>query len=271
MPKRRRSRSIDEIRESDGNAIVQSALRSAKNHLEYKSIFTGNNVVDLRDRARVYGQKGWYCMKKPNLVSVIVVNKSATTISNFFRGIVQTLRKSVISRSVESDDVCPITLTPVSELLHPYVHDGIVFSRDDLVLFFLKSYNFTNPMTRKEFTNVDIKRFGSPKLCDLFYDREYLRKDAIYDIHQFSFLESQFEILVKHMVALYHHQDDQEYEEVVASIENMWKEMMLIDINRTLCVIKSTRSVLNDISGRRKKWATAFLDNLDNRSRVIIA
>lgn len=265
MPKRRRPRSVDQGGYSD---VVQEAFRRAESHFEYNSIFTGNNVVDLRDRARVYGHKGWYSLKKPGLVSVIVVNKSSSTISSFFRNMVQNSRNRVISRSVESDDVCPISLTRVSDLSHPYVHDGIVFCREDLVLFFMNSYNFTNPITRREFTDVDIKRFGSPTLCEVFYDRVYLRNDAIYDIQEFSFLESQFEGLVKNMISLFHYQDDKEFEDVILSINNMWRKMLAIDLNRTLCVIKSMRHFMEGIGNeRRKKWAIEFIDDLDKRSR----
>lgn len=267
MPKRHRSRSVDRQGETNSNCIIQGAFKRAKGHFEYKRMFLRNTVVDLRDQARVYGQKRWYSMKKPSLVAVVIVNKSSSIISGFFRRIIQDSRKRVIERSIESDEFCPICLTPVSELINPYVHDGIVFSREDLVFFFMNSYNFTNPMTRRDFTDADIKRFGSPTLCDVFYDREYLRKDVIHGVQQFSFLESQFEVLVKNMVSLYHYQDEREYCETALSLENVWEDMMSIDRNRTVCVIKSARTILDDLSGRRKKWARALLDNINERTQ----
>jgi len=267
MPKRRRSRSIDETHESGNNAMVQSAMRRSKKHYMYNFMFSQNTVVDLREMVRGYGQKGWYNLKKHNLVVVVVLNMCSSTISHFFRNIVKIARKRAIDEAVRSaDTVCPISLVPVSELLFPYVHDKIVFSRDDLVTFFMSSYNFTNPITRREFTETEILRFGSPTLLDVFTNRVHLRIDAVYEIQHFSFLEVELENCIKRMVSMYHYHEQDLFDQISVMLENTWKEMLELDKNRTLCVLKSMFDFINLYTVRRKKWASVIVNDLISRS-----
>jgi len=271
MPKRRRSRSIDDTQESDNNAMVQSAMRKCKRHYMYSFMFSDNTVVDLKEMVRGYGQKGWYNLKKHNLVVVVVLNMCSSTISHFFHSIIIRSRERAIETATKSTDtVCPISLVPVSELSFPYVHDNIVFSRDDLVSFFMSSYNFTNPITRREFTATEIRRFGSPTLYEVFLDRVNLRIDAVYEIQHFAFLEVELENCVKRMASMFSFQEQQLFEEVSVILENTWREMLRIDRHRTLCVLKSMFDFINMYTGRRRKWSTVMVNDLIKRSTLLI-
>jgi len=271
MPKRRRSRSIDETHESCNNAMVQSAMRKSKKHYMYTSMFSENTVVDLKEMVRGYGQKGWYNLKKNNLVVVVILNMCSSTIAHFFREIVVRLRvKAIKTAAMAVDTVCPISLVPVSELEFPYVHDSIVFSRDDLVTFFMSSYNFTNPITRREFTGIEIRRFGSPTLYNVFLNRVHLRIEAVYGIQHFSFLEVELENCIKRMISLYglQEQEHELFDSISVMLENTWSEMLRLDRNRTVCVLKSMFDFICYYNPRRRKWATIMVNDLIRRSSI---
>jgi len=263
MPKRRRSNSIEEYKESSNHAMVQSSLKKAKSHYLYDYIHHVNTVAELRDIVRGYGMKGWYNMKKQNLVVTVIINISAASIVHFFRQIVNNVRKKVIKEAIESpEDVCPISLVPVSQIVYPYVHDRVVFSREDLVSFFMSSYNFTNPITRREFTNREIRRFGSPTLCTVFQNRASLRADAIYEIQHFAFLETELENYLKRMIYILDHGDQDLFNELGLALDNTYDEMILLDRNRTKCVLKSMFDFIGNYNGRRKDWAKSTIHAL---------
>jgi len=269
MPKRRRSNSTEDSHESSMHAMIQSSKKKAKSHYLYDYMHHVYTVADLKSLVRGYGQKGWYNMKKQNLVVTVVINMAAASIVYFFRQIVNKARNKVISSAASSpEDVCPISLTPVSELVYPYVHDRVVFSREHLVSFFMSSYNFTNPITRREFTRREIRRFGSPTLCTVFDNRHSLRADAIYEIQHFAFLETEMENYLKRMMYILDHGDQDLFNELGMALDNTFDEMIHIDRNRTRCILKSMFDFIENYNERRKDWAkrtvNEFIYQCDN-------
>lgn len=249
---RKRRRSIDESSDS--------YMRKSRSHKDFTEIFRTNNVVDLKERVRKTGNKDWYLLRKNNLVSSCIVHDCSVRITQFFRGIVEAKLDRFLKHQ-ESDSVCPISLNPISELRSPYVHDGNVFSRDDLVQYFLASFNFCNPITRKELKLGDVKRLGSEELVRVYGNRESLRKESVDNINHFAFLEMEFEELFLSMVSLYHERWASEYITYYKSFHETWSQMMAIDKNRTMCTVKSLHLKSSALKWHIRAWAKKIVDS----------
>jgi len=265
MPKKKRARSFDMSAESD-NHIMQIASRKAKKHPRYDYVFQSNTVAALRGDDWCKDHKGWYTMKKPRLVSVFIVSLASSTISRFFKMVVRKRIGKIIRNSIKSDDIDPISHARIIEIDDPCVHDGIVFSKTELTSYFMTSYNFVNPITRRSFNKWDISKFDDDILMNTFDDRSYLRRQAVYEISHFSFLETEFETLVYNIVGMYDMRFLPEYMEMCHTLDNTWKEMVDIDRPRTRCTIRSMEVLLEDLGGRKKKWAHALLKSYTDKS-----
>ena len=213
-------------------------------HKLYTIVFNESNVPTLRIAMRYMGIPNWYKLRKPQMVHILVSNVCANIIIRLFR----------VEKSVE-ESWCPISLIPVSELNDLFVHDGISFSRHSLIEYIKSSYDFSNPITRREITWEDVAGLDSPIVNNIFGDREKLRLNLVRDIQEFSAMEDEFEeclcTLIRIKLLGYNDLSDL----VVAQIQfhNIWSRIKTIDINRTICVIRSFMDKVNALPSDKRR------------------
>ena len=173
---KKRKRSIDETFSEKLNTCLQQSMKKSKLHPEYHEVYSKHTVPVLREMVRNTRNKKWHSLRKPNLVSIFIVHKCASTISKYFKRIVQKHRDSIIESRMNDGSKCPITLDLVSEINNKFVHNGIVFSRHELIKYMMFSEDFCNPVTRKMMGFADIQRmcshcFLGPPLLEKYNNR----------------------------------------------------------------------------------------------------
>lgn len=263
MPKKRKL-SIDETAKVTANTCLQSCMRKAKKHRDFDSIFGNNTVLELKDIARKMGNKSWYSLRKKNLVCSIIVYNAAKSISSFFEKICNKKRISII-KNCDETETCPISLALVKDLDDPYLHDGVIFSQNFLEEYFLKSYDFVNPITRKPLTMSDIRRFHSKTLLESFKNKDSLRKKYVESTNHFSFLEMDIENIMITLLQLYNERATEEYDEHVEAFENTFRRMRSMDKTRTLCTMESLVDRAEYFHPRIQKWGMQFVGSYINR------
>jgi len=183
-------------------------------------------------------------MKKMELVCFLISNSCALTITRF-------VRHCGSKENIEDEVRCPISLMSISELSKEdkFVHDNIIFSKSSIVDFFRTNYDFTNPITRNEIERSKIIEIGCEELTNLYDNRESLREQKVTDINDFSFHENEIEYYFYHLIILesntYSSDDDLDYVQISGCFHQTWRNMVVSDKNRTVCVLKSLQDKLN--------------------------
>lgn len=264
---KKRKKTTDETFSEKVNTCLQQSIKKSKLHPEYHEIFSKHTVPVLREIVRKTGNKKWYSLRKPNLVCFIIVHRSSSMITRFFKRINQKKRDSIIEKSIKDGSTCPITLEPVSEIRNKFVHNGIVFSGDDLVKYMMISVDFFNPITRKMMSLTDIKRLCSQcpipasTLLEKYNNRVVLRHREVESIRDFSFWETELDNLLVHLGRLFYDQGTEAFADCHRKFHNMWIEMNRIDHNRTLIVLMSLKQSANRFRGRPRQWINVFIDS----------
>lgn len=208
-------------------------IRNCRSHRLYDIIFKNCSVLKLRERVKLLHVTKWYNLKKPALTSVIVSSMCANKILRFYRDKTPKIQKE--------EGWCPISLTPISQIKDPFIHDDICFEKQYLIDYFTSSYNFVNPGTMKEFNLNDIKRLGDEKIKILFKDRLFLRQETVSDIYTFSFLEDELENTLHALIELRTRRYNKDHElcrDARLKLHRIWLRLLEIDQNRTVCVIR---------------------------------
>ena len=236
-----------------------------KQHRLYTTVFNESNVLTLRTAMRYMKVRNWYNMRKPEMVSVIVANVCANIITRLFR----------IKKFTE-ESWCPISLIPVSELKDPFVHDGITFSKYSLVEYIRHSYDFSNPITRKDITREDTIRLNSPSINMIFEDRESLRSKLVEDIYEFSAMEDELEECLDIIIDIKAFRSTGDLSNLIRvqiQFHRIWSRIKTIDIHRTICVMKSLLDKIKEIyryNERRKRIGVKLLKTYLSASYVCL-
>ena len=264
---KKRKRSIDETCSSTSNACYQQSMRKTKLHPGYYETYSSHTVPILREMVRKIGNKKWYSLRKPNLVSVLMMYRSACIIENFFKMVLQKHRDSVLETNIKDGSKCPITLDLVSEIdkNNIFVHDGVAFSKKELYEYIMISVDFCNPITRKMMSYFDIERLSllsdNLNILDKYKNRIYLRKIEVESIRDFSFWEIELDNLLIRLARLYYDQGTEAFNDAYLKFHNTWVEMRRICRNRTLVILMSLKQRADSFRGRPRKWANLFLES----------
>lgn len=258
---KKRKRSVDDTTCSISNTYHQQYVKKSKMHPGYFSLYSRNTVPVFRKKVRDIGNRKWYSLRKSNLACVVMIHECAMTISRFFRRIVASKRRKLVESKKKDGSRCPITLTPVSEINSVFVHDGIVFSKKELVEYMEVTIDFCNPITRKVVECFEIQRLGSSSLLDKYKNRVFLRDKEIDAIRDFSFWETELDNIMIRLTRMCHRQSSSDFYENHIAFHNTWLEMKRNDRNRTVCVVKSLKQSANRFRGRARYWANIFIDN----------
>jgi len=268
---KKRKKTIDETFSETVNTCLQQSMKKSKLHPEYHYIYSKYKVPVLREIVRNTGNKKWYSLRKPNLVCFIIVNRSSSMITRFFQRICNKKIDSIVEESIKDGSTCPITLEPVSEIRNKFVHNGIVFSGDELVKYMLVSVDFCNPITRKMMSLTDIKRlcsccFVGPSLLEKYNNRVVLRNREVESIMDFSFWETELDNILISLGRLFYDQGTEAFNDCHRKFHNMWIEMNRLDHNRTLIVLMSLKQSANRFRGRPRQWINVFIDSYYNKT-----
>lgn len=236
----------------------------------YNQIMNSCTVKDLKiilKHRLSYLPKNFYKLKKKHLVYTATLNQYVTIIIRFFKFC---LKKKLQNNKMEIEYVekCPISLIPISEIEESdlFTHDNIQFSKEYLIGYFKSSYDFTNPITKRELKKEDILRLKSDEISKIFEDKDDLRDRMVTDIQDFSFYENDIEayfynLVLTESVTLGRIVDDEEYLQITALFHHTWLNMVRLDIHRTECVLR----------GLYDKMFEWFNLSYSNRNRVRIA
>lgn len=269
---KKRKRSIDETCSSTFNTCYQQSMRKTKLHPSYSDTYAHHTVPVLREMVRKIGNKKWYSLRKPNLVSVVMVYRSACVIEIFFKTVLQKHRDSVLETNIRDGSKCPMTLDLISDIdrSNIFVHDGVTFSKKELYEYMMVSVDFCNPITRKMMSYFDIERLslqnpvmvpGNLNILDKYNNRIYLRGLEVESIRDFSFWEIELDNLLIRLARLYYDQGTEEFNDAYLKFHNTWTEMRRICRNRTLVILISLKQRADSFRGRPRKWANLFLES----------
>jgi len=275
---KKRKKSIDETFSETLNTCLQQSMKKSKLHPGYHDMYSKYTVPVLREIVRNIGNKKWYSLRKANLVCFVIVHRSSSMITRFFKRIYQKKIDSIIEESIKDGSTCPITLDPVSEILNRFVHDGIVFSGDELIKYMMVSVDFCNPITRNMMSLIDIKRLCSPiptsqvfpllapELLEKYNNREALRHKEVESIRDFSFWETELDNILISLGRLFYDQGTEAFNDCHRKFHDMWIEMKRLDRNRTLIVLMSMKQSANRFRGRPRQWVNVFIDSYYNKT-----
>lgn len=227
----------------------------------YSNVHTGNTVPVLRDMVRRIGNKKWYTLRKANLVSVVIINRSAITITSFFVRVMERKRGNILRLKMGDGSRCPISLTPICDITEVFVHDGTVFSKPEIIEYLEVSIDFHNPITRNMFGFHDIQRLNNVSLEENYRNRVYLRDREVKAILQYSFLETELDNLLIGLTRLYYQQDSESFYNRHVLFYDTWNEMRSVDRNRTVCVVRSLMQSAQRFRGKPRSWAIDFIDD----------
>lgn len=231
----------------------------------YKELMNSCSVKDLRIilKHRLSDTpKNFYKLKKKDLVYLASVNIYVTIIIRFLRSLKKPKEDKM--ETEEYIEKCPISLMPISEMEEDdiFTHDNISFSKEYLIEYFKSSYDFTNPITKRELKKEDILRLNSCGILDIFEDKDYLRERMVTDIQDFAFYENDIEVYFYNLIltesgTLGRVVEDEEYLEITGLFHHTWLNMVRLDIYRTDCVLRGLQDKLyqwfNISSNRNRK------------------
>lgn len=213
-------------------------IKRCRCHPLYEIIFKNCSVKKLREVVRALSVSKWYSLKKTALTAVVVSSVCANRIVRFCR------KKRTANSKTEDEGWCPISLTPISEIKDPFIHDDVCFEKQYLIDYFSNSYNFVNPGTMKEFNITEIKELGNKEIEKLFKDRLFLRERTVSDIYTFSFLEDELENTLHVLIELRtrrYNKDPELCRDARLKFHRIWIRLLEIDKNRTVCVMRGLK------------------------------
>ena len=235
--------------------LISRAMTNAKLTLLYSTEFSTHTVKSARPIARRIGTKNWYSMKKPSLVSLIVLEEMARRIQRFVR----TKGQNVRDRGLEKE-FCPITMAPMSSISRRdrFFHSNSWFDRNKLVEFIRMSCDFVHPVTRVEFTREDIKRLDR-SLLFLYDKKEETRSSIVSQIETIQCLENELEEIFREMIDMACVTPTRNEFNIIMTysefkFEECFKDLARIDRGRCIVVLKSLPGLMD-----RDRYARALI------------
>lgn len=260
----------------EGAMAVSSAavasLRRVKAYHRY-NVFADMKVVWLRMRLRRRRCRKWYCLKKSALVTACVMDESVRIITRLLRDRARFKRDQLIAERITEgcENKCPICLTALQDFepSELFVHDSIVFCKNDVVACLSSEYNFSNPITRKSIGLHAVRRLGSVSLLQKFAFRGALRKRAVDLSSHFFFLENDIVSTFKELLAVVDYSGadfcrQRIFQDAYLDFDQQVQHMFAIDPKRSICVMKSLRTVIGNWNAS-KPVTTAWSNDLIRR------
>ena len=257
---------------SEAVALLQQsslgALVRCKQHRLYDR-YMGMQVHRLRPEVRSRGYRKWYCLKKGALVCVLILDHSVRIIARALRKMLQRKREQLIKSKVSGgrENKCAICLTPLEDfaLADLFVHDCIVFCKQDIVSHMSTGYNFTNPITRKDISRDVVARLGCNTLLQNYGRRKALRKSVVDSSTHFFFMENDIVDGYRELLAVVGVSGTEMFHEhmfrhLYRSFEYQLQEMSISDKMRTVCVLKALKRESRGMSEMVERWSNTFID-----------
>lgn len=187
--------------------FVTKAVVRCKHTNEYVEASHALTFVSARNINRMIGTTKWYRMNKDTLIANIVLHQFVKIIQRFFRDTVtMSDRVNGSMKKIQQDcshmnKVCPISLTPMSEIppRYRFKHTNTWFNRDILREHMSVTSDFVNPVTRVEFQEEDVLKID-PSLIEQFKNRKELRSSIAEDMAMVQSVENELEEIFQNMV-----------------------------------------------------------------------
>ncbi|CAM9706441.1 unnamed protein product [Ectocarpus sp. 6 AP-2014] len=268
---KRKYAAVDEVVAAAGRLLRLKHSRLYGDHM-------GMKVANLRLRARRRGYQKWYSLKKGVLTGILIMDASVRVIVKAFRRIVLMRRDSYIAQKAErgADNKCPICLTPLSDMQVSdlFLHDGVVFCKQDVIDYITSGYNFSNPITRKHISRHEIARLGCQKLLTMYGVRSTLRRREVESSSHFFFLENDVVWTYKNLLAAVDVSGTAMFREdlfrdAYVKFDSHVRQMFANDGLRTVCVLKGLKFEYRGMSDTLDGWSTKLIDSyLNSAPRV---
>lgn len=233
----------------------------SKLHPKYPTLLSDNTVTVLKDKVRSAGTREWYSLRKEGLVSAIIIHDSAVTVAMLFKRLLREKRTICFDSQASNGSVCPISFIPVCDMdmNNSFVHDSVVFSREDIVRYVKLSVDFLNPITRNLMHSHDIERLGNEEVCIAYKNRVRLRRIKVESIRQYAFLETELNDILIDLIRQYFHRDTDYFYLSLTAFHETWARMKQIDKTRTVCLLKSLKQSADRFRGKPREWANNLL------------
>jgi hypothetical protein len=240
--------------------VVSAALSRCRETSLFVQQFQRQTVKTARLQVRGTGNKGWYSMKKTNLVCTVVLDIFVKRIQRFVRTRGGNVRKRRAILSGFEGDACSITLTPIADLpvRNRYCSSNHWFDRESLVRYLKTSCDFVHPVTREPFTLEDVQRIDTG-LVPIFENRRALRSGLVNRMENIQCVENELEDIFKEMIDVACSTSSRRefnltmsYSEV--QFEECFKDLVHLDRGRCMMALKSLPALI-----RRDEYTTAYL------------
>lgn len=187
--------------------VVANAVARCKHTREYAEASHALTFISARNINRMIGTPKWYRMNKDTLIANMVLHQFVQRIQRFYRDTVAMSdgfngsAKKIQQDHGHMSKVCPISLTPMSEIPRRcrFKHTNTWFNRDILAQHMSTTSDFINPVTRVEFREEDILKID-PSLIEQFKNRKELRSSIAEDMAMIQSVENELEEVFQNMV-----------------------------------------------------------------------
>lgn len=232
------------------------ALMRCKKHRLY-DLHMSMKVQRLRPEVRRRRYRKWYCLKKDMLVRALIMDESVRIIVQALRRVLERKRDIFIEQKLAggTENKCPICLMPLEgfDRADLFVHDNIVFCKQDMITHISTGCNFTNPITRKELSRDAVARLVCPALLENYGRHRGLRRNVV-DSSTHFFMENDIVEGYRELLAvvdvsgtrMFH---EQLFRQLYLSFEYKLRQMSGSEKMRTVCVLKG-------LEGRPSAWVT---------------
>ncbi|CAM9097494.1 unnamed protein product [Ectocarpus sp. 12 AP-2014] len=304
MPPAAKKKKLKQTTVAGGESrVVRDAVTRCKRSGEYAETLRAMTFVTARKINRLIGTPKWYRLNKDALVSLLVIHRCALRIQKFFRMAHElqngtragsgcgsgngsgsggasdssnsnSSKKRKVGDHDRADDVCPISLVPMSEIPRNlrFAHANTWFDRGVLAQHMSKTSDFVNPVTRVDFCEEDIMRID-PGLVEQFQNRKELRSAIAHDMAMVQSMENEMEEVFQNMVeAAEVIRSRMEFRLVFDSLSEDFQEchddLVELDLDRSNLAMKSLYDLITGdpnnpvrMSRKRENILRHFLDS----------
>lgn len=260
---KRKYAAVDDVVAAAGRMLRLKHSRLYDDHMSMKA-------ASLRLRARRRGYHKWYSLKKGVLTGILIMDASVRVIVKAMRRVVKRRRDRFIAQQAEmgKDNNCPICLTLLSDMQVDdlFLHDGVVFCKQDVIDYVSSGYNFSNPITRRQISAHEIARLGCQKLSGIYGVRSTLRKRVVESSSHFFFLENDVVWTYKNLLAAVDISGTAAFREdlfrdAYIKFDNHVRQMFANDGFRTVCVLKGLKHECLGMGDTLDAWSTKLIDS----------
>lgn len=242
------------------DVMLSDAFINSRYTKLFQYLHKRHTVQTSRVIVRDLHETKWYRMNKCELISVIAMDTFIRRIQRFYK----TRGKSVRDRCELFGGLrgitCPITLIEIEDIpiRDRFLHANQWYDRKSLSDFLRISCDFVSPVTRVEFTLVDVLNIDE-SLLELYNKRESIRKGIVDRLELIQGVENELEDIFKEMIEMACVTPTRGEFNVIMTyseiqFEQSYKDLMKLDKDRCIMALTSLPDLLEDNSFNRYSY-----------------